>query len=123
MNNKEIFKEVVIGILGSLLSVLTKKRSVYSMLRLVKRSKTLHINGVSFNSILPQSRPIAERFYFTESTIFFASINDKPYFSLNDLTVFTSVELFNISFASFFISPYSPVFFKSLRFSFFKALF
>src|SRR5699024_10140445 len=50
--------------------------------------------------------------YFAESTIFFASIKDKPYFSLNDLTVFTSVESFNISFASFFIPSYSPVFFQ-----------
>src|SRR5699024_6731264 len=61
--------------------------------------------------------------YFAESTIFFASIIDKPYFSLNDLTVFTSVESFNISFASFFISSYSPVFSNSLEFSLFQALF
>src|SRR5699024_5745466 len=76
------------------------------------------------NGFIQYSRSIFEcHCFFAESTISFALINDKSYFSLINLIVFISGVSFNISFALFFISSYSPVFFISLFFSFFKRLF
>src|SRR5699024_307213 len=61
--------------------------------------------------------------YFTKSTIFFASINDKSCLFLRNFIVSTSVEFFNYSFASVFTSLYLPILFNILKIFFFKAIF
>src|SRR5699024_7952669 len=61
--------------------------------------------------------------YFTKSTMFFASINDKSCLFLRNFIVSTSVKFFNYSIASVFTSLYSPILFNILKFFFFIAIF